>query len=276
MKYFVLFCLFPLFTIGQDLEDFKKPIAFIYAKDSLGNPVPNGTCFIIGKKIPNDSLYVKPYFVTAKHVLLNKDSSLMKEIYIKMNTKDANSRFIVMNIDTSGPLKTTFFHEDKSVDLALLIYSPKKTDYEYKYIPESFLFDRIEFNNLKIGEGTEAFFTGLFVPFIGERKIYPIYRFGKVALIPDEKIMWINEKREIHLIEISSFGGNSGAPVFYKILQPDGRERIILGGVLSGTYRDFANIIVLPTNATPFALYNNGISGITPVYFLKELLNSIN
>lgn len=274
MRHFLIFIsLFPTLLFGQTLASFKNATAFIYAKDSVGNPIPNGTCFIIGQKVQSDTNLVQLFFVTAKHVLQNKDGSLFKDFFIRMNTLDSNSRLIYFNIDTTNN-RNVFFHADKSVDLAVFLFSPSKTDYSFKYIPESFIPDRKMFKSLNIEEGTESFFAGLFVPYAGEHKIYPIFRFGNVSLITDEKIMWVGEKREMILLEISSFGGNSGAPVYFKVLQGN-QTRALLGGVLSGTFRDAANISVIPTGGIPVALYNNGISGVTPVYFLYEIINSI-
>jgi hypothetical protein len=43
---------------------------------------------------------------------------------------------------------------------------------------------------------------------------------------------------------------------------------------INGTYRDVAEIKVVETGFTPVAIYNNGISGITPVYLLRDILYS--
>ena len=276
MKIIFLFLAWlPLASKAQNVGQFKEATAFIYAKDSLGNPVPNGTCFIIGIPSKSDTLSNYYFYVTARHVLENKDGSLMKDIFIRMNTKDSQTRFIYHPIVTSGPNQSVFFHKDLNVDIAVLIYSPGKSDYDFKVLAESFITGRDEFNKLKIEEGTEVFFTGLFVPYVGERKIFPICRFGHISLFTNEKINWIGKEREMFLMEISSYGGNSGAPVYIKITETNGSQKYILGGILSGTFRDVASIAFIQTNNAPVALYNNGISGVTPVYLLHDILNSI-
>lgn len=275
MKHLLLgLFLFPVALFGQSFSAFKDATAFVYKKDSLGNPVPAGTCFLIAKYVTNDTSRFYTFFVTAKHVLQDKDGSLLKEFYIRMNTKDSNSRFIYYKIDTSEKNRSVFFHKDSSVDLAVFLYSPKKDDYNYKVIPESFIPDRASFKKFNIEEGSEAFFAGLFVPYAGDHKIFPIFRFGHISLVTDEKIMWVGEKREMILLEISSYGGNSGAPVYVKLQQQDGSIRVILLGILSGTFRDIADIAIIQTNSTPVALYNNGISGVVPAYFLNEIIFS--
>lgn len=263
-------------SYAQLMKEIKSAVSFIYVKDSLGNPVPNGTCFFVRVKSKKDSLNSFPYLVTAKHVLQKKDGSFYKEIFVRMNTIDSSSKLTYVEIDASSIYKNVFLHSDPSVDIAVIPYIPPKKDYLFKYLDETFLLDKTQFKGLPIEEGTEAFFTGLFTAYTGEKKIYPIARFGRIALITDEKIDWVGMKREMMLVETSSFGGNSGSPIYFKVLYPNGTTNLILGGVLNGTYRDAAEIKVVETsgNFTPYAIYNNGISGITPVYLLREILYS--
>jgi hypothetical protein len=271
---FLILFIYPSLLIAQSLASFKNATAFVYAKDSLGKPVPNGTCFIIGKKLKSDSSLAQLFFVTAKHVLQNPDGSLVKDFFIRMNTLDSNSRLIYYKVDTTKNKRNVFFHKDNSVDIAVFMFSPTKSDYNFRYIPESLIPDKSTFKSLNIEEGNEAFFAGLFVPYTGEQKIFPIFRFGYISLITDERIMWVGEKRELILMEISSFGGNSGAPVYFKLQKPDGSVQVVLGGVLSGTFRDVADISIISTSRMPVAFYNNGISGVTPVYFLNDIIYS--
>ena len=265
-----------IYSKAQLMSEIKFAVSFIYVKDSVGNPVPNGTCFFVGIKSQNDTTQTFPYLVTAKHVLQKKDGSFYKEIFIRMNTIDSSSKLTWVPVDVNSIYKNVFFHSDPSVDIAVMPYVPPKNDYVFKWLDTTFLLDKKDFKNLSLQEGTESFFTGLFTPYTGDKKIFPIVRFGRIALITDEKIEWVGMKREMLLVETSSFGGNSGSPIYFKIISPNGLTKLILGGVLNGTYRDVAEIKVIETsgNFTPFAIYNNGISGITPVYLLKELLYS--
>lgn len=264
--------------LSQSIPEIKTVASFIYVKDSLGKMLPNGTCFFVGINSPKDSSRFFPYLITAKHVLQkNNSKGFYKEVFIRMNTIDSSSRFTWLPINLSGPDMNVFFHSDPAVDIAVIPYVPPKNDYLFRYLDETFLFDRRRFKSLPIVEGAETIFTGLFTPYTGEKKIYPIVRFGKISLLTNEKIDWIGVKREMILIESSSFGGNSGSPVYFQVVHPNGYKQLILGGVLSGTYRDLAEIQVLKTSNTsgvPVALYNNGISGITPAYLLWEIIHS--
>jgi len=273
-KFLFLFLAFvPGFIKSQSMSEIKSAVSFVYVKDSLGNPIPNGTCFFVAIKSKTDSLITYPYLVTAKHVLKKNDTSYYKEILIRMNTIDSSSKYTFLPIFVNSAYKNVFFHSDSTVDIAIIPYVPPKKDYMFSFLDTSFLCDRNHFNAFPITEGTEAFFTGLFTPYVGDRKIYPIVRFGRIALMTNERIDWVGMKREMLLVETSSFGGNSGSPIYFKLVYPNGNTQLLLGGVLSGTYRDAAEI-VFTTNGkhTPFAIYNNGISGVTPVYLLQEIL----
>jgi hypothetical protein len=257
------------------MAEVKSAVSFIYTQDSVGNPVPDGTCFFIAIRSQKDSNITYPFLVTAKHVLQNKDGSLLSSILVRMNTIDSSSKFTYLTLHSSGLNKNVFFHSDSSVDLAVIPYIPPTNRYLFKVLGEEFIKDKVAFKAMPIEEGTEAFFTGLFAPYVGEKRIYPIVRFGRVALMTDEKVDWVGLKRDMLLIETSSFGGNSGSPVYFKIGNTLQGFQLILGGVLNGTYRDVAEIKIVQTgSSTPVAIYNNGISGITPVYLLKDILFS--
>lgn len=277
-KVFIILSILSLAIVkvqSQSISEIKSVTSFIYVKDTSSNWVPNGTCFFVGIESTKDKSKFYPYLITAKHVLQKKDGSYHKEIQIKMNTADSSSRFTWVPIHLTIPHKNVFVHTDASVDIAVIPYVPPKDDYLFKYLDTTFLFDRQAFKKLSIQEGTETFFTGLFRQYIGEKKIYPIVRFGRISLITEERIDWIGMKREMILLETSSFGGNSGSPVYFKIIDPNGSYTNILGGVLNGTYRDYAPIRIIKTSMDePVAIYNNGISGITPVYLIRDILYS--
>lgn len=256
-------------TYSQDYATIKKATAFIYKKEISGNLIPNGTCFIIGKKLPTDSTKSAMLFVTARHVIEDSIGRLLKEFYIRMNTQDNNSRYIYFKTDSSN----VFFHPNKSVDIAVFLFSPKKSDYDFKYIPDIMIPDWETFSSNNIKEGDEVFFCGLFLPYIGDQRIYPILRFGHISLITSEKIQWGNEKKELVLLEASSYGGNSGSPVYALIGNKMGDRSMVLLGIMTGMFRDFGEIAVINTDSKQMALYNNGISAITPSYLLYEIIN---
>jgi hypothetical protein len=72
-------------------------------------------------------------------------------------------------------------------------------------------------DRFQIGEGDDVFFIGLFTHHIGTVKNQLIVRFGKVALISDEKIQSPDTLEDLYLMECESYAANSGSPVFFYI-----------------------------------------------------------
>jgi len=85
------------------------------------------------------------------------------------------------------------------------------------------------FKKLNINENDEVLFAGLFAAYRGIKRNFPIVRHGRLALITDERIpvpvpFNPNLTEQLILAEVTSFGGNSGSPVFLRV-----------GGIRDGT-----------------------------------------
>jgi len=154
---------------AQSISDVKEAVSFIYVEDSIGTLVPNGTCFFLGMVSSKDKSRMHQYLVTAKHVLKKKDGSFHEKIQVRMNTKDS-SRFVLANLFYEGLKKNVFTHWDMAVDIAVIPFVPNTDDIVNNRLDTTFIYDRNTFYSLSISEGSEAFFTGLFVPFIGKKK----------------------------------------------------------------------------------------------------------
>lgn len=138
----------------------------------------------------------------------------------------------------------------------------------------------------EIAEGDEVFFAGLFTSHIGQKKNQPIIRFGKVALISDEKIEWREKDKsakfmDLLLLECQSFGGNSGSPVFYQLNPMRKPGQISLGGpvmflagIMTGSFLHGNQIQITDTVANLISLQNVGIAAVTPADKLYEILFS--
>lgn len=265
-------------------EDVKKAVTFIFVK-SGDEYRPVGTGFFVGmKKQGSEDLYI--YLVTAKHVLFDENGSLYGSIYIRINKMMEQSEMFAL------PLRgRTFYHPtDKDADIAVLpihFSMMQTTFYDFKVIPFEMITTKSIFRDAKIGEGDEMFFTGLFAYYPGIAKNYPIVRFGRVALITDEKIPW-KEKRDkppkkldLYLAELQSWGGNSGSPVFF-YLSPTrdpgtiviGNPRLLLAGILMGYYQEEDEIQSIEVTVKQVSKQNVGIAAVVPAYKLYELLES--
>lgn len=182
-----------------------------------------GTGFFVA--VPDE---IKPhrwmYMVTAKHVLESVDGNY----WIRINLRDGTTR-------TVGGDALKWRHHpayrvpDNRIDIAVCMtpYDVESTAFTLE--PRDFVYDPVKWN---ISVGDEAFVIGLFTYFSGSRRNTPIVRTGNLAMLPEEKVPTADMGDiSAYLLEVRSFGGMSGAPVFI-------RETVTTQGVsldISGT-----------------------------------------
>lgn len=264
-------------TIPPEL---KEIVAFVYVKNNAGDLVPNGTGFFVGVRDAHDKDRMYGYFVTSKHVLRDKQTrEFFGRITLRLNLKAGNTTSVEIPIILEGTNKTVFLHSDPTVDLAVIPALPDQKTVEFKVLPDNMITTREEFEKLHIAEGAEIFFTGLFTPYVGEQRNYPVVRFGRVALVTPEKIEWDGTKMDLYLLELASYGGNSGSPVFFYFGQDRQPGAIVLGppeihlaGVMMGTFQQGTPIQMVKTDAIPVSVANIGIAAVVPAYKLHEIL----
>lgn len=265
--------------------EIKSTVAFVYVMNAKGKPGPNGTGFFVGVRKMTEKDFYYNNFATAKHLLQVRNKNGKKQwrpsFFLRLNRKDGKHETVEIPIILSGKKKTVFTHADPNVDLAVIPMQPDPNKYDLKCVPDSMLTTREDFNELNIREGTGVFYTGLFTPYPGRKKNYPIVRFGQVALVTDEKIEWDNQLLDLYLIECTSIGGNSGSPVFFRLGQEDGRNtfvmnvrKIKLAGVMKGYFTDINLLHIAETAKISYIKSNSGIAAITPAYQLREILFS--
>ena len=138
-------------------------------------------------------------------------------MWVRLNQRGSGVDYVRLELAESGPNRNVFFHADSSVDLVALPFLPDRDKFEFKLLPEQMVTEKDEPERLNIREGTEVFFTGLLVQYAGVQRNHPVVRFGRVALVTDEPIEFQGERRDVYLLEVASFGGNSGAPVFFSL-----------------------------------------------------------
>ena len=181
----------------------KHIVTFVYVPDSSGGePRPNGTAFFVAVPSERDPEKGSVYLVTAKHVLIaNNTKQIRDHVYLRLNKKDGGVEFGRINLVETGPAKNVFTHDDPTVDLAVVTVLPDPNKYELKWLPEQLILSRESFKSQQLIEGTEVFFTGLFTPHIGKERNYPVARFGRVALVTEEKVFWNGKDTELFLMK---------------------------------------------------------------------------
>ena len=261
-------------------SEVKSVVAFVYAGSAPGKHVSAGTGFFVGIQNPANEHEYAVYLITAKHVLQKTDRrTYHKSVDIRLNRHDGTSGSINVPIRVAGANQTVLVPTDASVDLAAIPLAPDQTVFDYKFLPSDFLTKKDDFDALQIREGSDVFFTGLFLPYPGAKKNYPIVRFGRVALITDEKIDLDGSPTDLYLVEIASFGGNSGSPVFFYLGSDRNPGSLVVGkpilklaGVMKGTFQEAKPLTVLDTKKVAASFSTLGIAVVVPAFKVHELL----
>jgi hypothetical protein len=264
------------------IQEIKKSVSFIFIPDGPNKLKPNGTGFFVGVKHTDNERAFSVYFVTAKHVLQDNHNNYFTEVVLRLNKKEGDSQLIKIDLKDIK----IFEHPDKDVDIALFNCLPDQNVYDFKFIPDNLIANKEVMVRNEIAEGDEVFFAGLFTSYIGQTKNQPIIRFGKVALISDEKIEWKEKDKppkfmDLLLLECQSFGGNSGSPVFFQLnpLRKPGQitlggPTIFLAGIMTGSFLQGTQIQITDAIANLISLQNVGIAAVTPADKLYEVLFS--
>ncbi len=259
------------------LLELKKTIVFVFT--NVGDELqPLGTGFFVKIPVEHITNGYERYFVTAKHVLVEKTGNFLKEIVVRLNKKDGGIIYDTFPLDE----KYIFQHVDKNVDL-VAIPLDIKNHVDYKAIPLEIIASEEMIRRIGLGEGDEVFFSGLFQHHIGNEANEPLYRFGKVSLMTNEKIKWKEDGKlmieiNLYLMECYSTEGNSGSPVFFRVTPQhetmliDKSYKTYLAGVLMGSFQDPVFVKTYDERDKGMLSENLGITAVTPAYRLRELL----
>lgn len=272
----------PTNIIAQRIPaEVKQVVGFVFVQPEPGKLVANGTGFFVGVKDAQEPTRSYVYFVTAKHVLTQgAGGAFFPEVFLRLNKKDGKtSELARVPLAAAGPTKNVFVHSDGSVDIAVIPAVPDEKTIDFKFLDEDLVTTKTGFSELKIAEGSGVFFTGLFTPYVGAQRNYPIVRFGTVALVTDEKINWGGAMMDLYLMETASYGGNSGSPVFFYLGSDREPGSIIVGppllklaGVMMGAFQDVRPVRVIEQSSTTVSTSNMGIAAVVPAYKLHEIL----
>jgi hypothetical protein len=267
-------------TTRSELQQLKKCVTFIFTPNDE-RLVPRGTGFfvglplekreLLGDRVPGESAAVHVSLVTAKHVLKDKNGELLDHVLVRLNTKDGGSEIVPVVLSKD----LVFTHEEEQVDLAVIPLNMNPTRFDAIAIQDGLISTKETIEKFEIGEGDDILFLGLFTHHYGKARNQPIVRFGKVALMPEEKVEVDNRLEDLYLMECQSIAANSGAPVFFEISlmrRPQFLpQRLFLAGVMKGHFHP--DIFAQDSNLLGERPYI-GISAVTPAYKLHEILHA--
>jgi hypothetical protein len=286
------------------IDQLKKSVVFLQTSwkdtndlDNEGKPKIKssvGTGFFIfvvtpelGKTASGDDIGFY-FIVTAKHMIRQEDTITKKmgpyadkvTVFFNKLTKigrieQKRDQIDFQIIDARGDLEWFVDDSDPITDVAIhpiFITNDENNEVVFKTIGQNLFVTKSLFKEKKFNENDEVLFAGLFLNFYGSQVNFPIVRHGHLALVPGEDISTDNDKpnlkTQIYMAEVTSFGGNSGSPVFLRTgAMREGNTgdpfaiNYYLLGVMSGYYPDSE------------AKQNSGIASIVPAEKINEIIS---
>jgi len=271
-------------SINTDVTN--KSVVFFFAADPKGEVIPTkqvATGFLISVPI-KDKHTSYLFLVTARHVVdpiwMGCESVNPTRLFLRVNKKQYNPQtdstgigFVPIDLIKDGK-PAWWSNKDDNVDVAV-IPPPKElltdADYAIEYIGFRNFGKTEEIAKLNIGSQIAS--TGLVPGLEGQKRNYPIFKFGKVASIPDEMISYPCDPRlpnspqsrplRVWWLGANLVPGNSGSPVYFDPLFGPG------GDISAGEPRPM--IIGLQS----LSLTGGDLAGMTPAKYIIEVISQL-
>lgn len=255
-----------VFNINLDV--IRNSVVFLHEKDADGKLIGGGTAFMLvvpSKASPGFGYYV---LVTARHIAdppWANCPAITGTLFVVFNTKangPAQSGSAV-EIPLINPVWS--YPSDDSADVAVTVIDAQylvraNVENSPVNIAEAATLDEAK----KVDTGAQIVSAGLLLGASGERRNYPIFKFGYVSSKPDEPIGLTcipgapPKQMTEWMIAASLVPGNSGSPIYYV---PPG------GGIISVTNQRAALLGV-----QSMSFLGSDVAGMTPVRFLVDAI----
>jgi hypothetical protein len=297
MKRAALLIALALAAVGADAlnipPEVTKVVAFVYVPSGDGGArQPAGTCFLVGVPSPANPIRSWVYAVTNQHVLIDERTrTWFPNIWLRLNTRAGGSEFVPIALQAFPFGKNLFPSHEPGVDLALIQIGPlDPSRFDLMLLPTAIITTAAD--QTKVSPGTDLFFSGMFSEYLGSTKMEPIVRFGRVAMLPQEKVNFYGVTEDLMLAEVFSFGGNSGSPVFYyEGMERENGNAIVFGaptmklaGVMQGFFLGNEHpigsaaasggaAVQTPQGAIPVFPPNSGIAAVIPAQKILDILD---
>lgn len=267
-------------------EVIRKSVVFIYAQNVNGQVVPDGTGFLLVVPTKSDPKKAYLILVTARHMVdpawtgcPDGNTRLIARFNKRGFNPDSQDSvgtvdyplpsFSGPNIGVQAPWMMKWITPaDESADVAFTVLNaPLLESMGAEAIPISLsdLARPDELNQMETG--SQVMSAGLFPGVSGNRRNYPVFKFGYVSSRPSEKIILQNcptgvaRSESVWMIAASLVPGNSGSPILY--------VPVAFNGVSFGGYGQAVLIGIQSSSVVGW-----DIAGMTPISFLIDALKA--
>lgn len=210
---------------AKNFEITRNVVVFIYARDAKGTERPDGTGFLLSVPMKSDPSRGYLLLVTARHMA---DPEWMgchasaDDLLVRFNKE--GYRPGTNEVGTAEyPLKDQrWIFPGDDIDIAYTILDGKRVD-EMKIANHALKLSELPTANevASMGIGDPIVSAGLLEGASGTKRNYPIFKFGNISSIPDEKIPVSSgcgapaKLLAEWLIAASLVPGNSGSPIVF-------------------------------------------------------------
>jgi len=267
-------------TTAIDTNLVNKSVVFFFAADSTGHVLADkqvATGFLIIVPSTKNGQPGYPFLVTARHVVdpawarchsVNPTRLFARVNKMRFDPKadESGVSYVAIELIQDGT-PSWFKDDDENADVAVL-KAPQELlsgDYDVRFV---------NFRNfgkpdeiVKIGVGSQIASTGLVPGVEGKKRNFSVFKFGKIAGIPDEIQSGQCEPDSpprgflVWWIAVNLVPGNSGSPIYFDPLFPPGAD------ITVGEPR--AMIIGLQS----LALTGADLAGMTPAKYIIEVIS---
>lgn len=266
----LLFSASALAQFGISMVAVQRSVVFLYLRDSAGQLQGGGTGFLLAVKTKSDPAKAYILLVTARHIVdpswagcQPSSNHLVLTVNLKEGASPQNAtRTKELPIEPAGFV----FPDDNTVDIAVTALNPFQfQDSENFPISSSVISTPTELK--QIGIGSQIISAGLLLGAQGVQRNYPLFKFGYVSSIPDEKIPTaccagcVTRPETEWLIAAALVPGNSGSPIYYA--PPS------FGGVSFNAGRP----VLLGVQSTSFT--GSDVAGMAPVTYLPSAIRKL-
>lgn len=211
------------------------------------------------------------YLVTARH---NVERALDNYggLLARVNLRGGGSEILELP-------KSWMLPDSDASDVAIIRVPSRETSELYPVANSLFVTPQL-LSERNIGLGDEIIVTGLFTQHAGRQRNIPFVRSGIIAAMPDEPLQDQRSGLDYfaYLVEMRSFGGLSGSPVFVRLDSTRAYGGVMEGtryyllGLMRGHWETYTGPIQFPEDDSD--ALNMGIGIVTPVADISTILFS--
>ncbi|HUY80283.1 MAG TPA: hypothetical protein VMU92_00980 [Acidobacteriaceae bacterium] len=255
-----------------NLDAVRRSVVFLHIVDSRGQLKEAGTGFLL--LVPTKSDPNKGYLllVTARHIVdpqwagCPATNDTLVAVFNKKGFDPKKETRGTVEVPLS---RDWMFPDDDSADVAVTILNGRKIsklNVENQPIRISELPSPQEVD--RVNTGAQVVSAGLLLGASGTERNYPIFKFGYVSSVPDEKVSvaccpgCVAHLQHDWMIAASLVPGNSGSPIFFVPVGfpgiSAGGQRAFLLGVQSVSY------------------LGSDVAGMAPVEYLWDAIRKLN